>query len=320
LKKYDCKDGFFVQWVECAIVFLFGLGINFARGMPKFNAIAAIGGVLYATGNIGSVPIVQAIGVGVGMLVWGSVQVTVGWAVARFGLFGTKKQTVHTEWMNYAGLILTIITGLILVFVKHEDPHQMHISDAELELKNSDPTTNNVVKREYIRSDSDEGGTFRMDKRKLFFLGLAVFLGILHGLMLTPIVYVQDSDTDHSENVLDYIFSHFSAVFAFSTIYFVLYSAYKRSRPFIASELVLPSVAYGILWSIGMVLFIVANNELSQTVSFPILTRAPAIIGALQDVFLWKTVKGRRNLILLSIGVCVGVAGVLLVALSNQKL
>lgn len=32
------------------------------------------------------------------------------------------------------------------------------------------------------------------------FIGLAVFLGCFHGLMLTPIVYVQDTDPNHSNN------------------------------------------------------------------------------------------------------------------------
>lgn len=64
-----------MQWIECAVVFLFGMVINLVRDFPKFNWVAAIGGILYATGNIFSVPIVQGIGIGTGMLIWGSVQV-----------------------------------------------------------------------------------------------------------------------------------------------------------------------------------------------------------------------------------------------------
>ena len=52
LKKYDCKDGFFVQWIQCSVVFLFGIGIFIARDLPKFNLTAAIGGILYATGRL----------------------------------------------------------------------------------------------------------------------------------------------------------------------------------------------------------------------------------------------------------------------------
>ncbi len=103
-----------MQWIECATVFVIGLCINFARNLPPFDPIAAIGGFLYATGvtfdliifnseclgNIASVPIVDAIGIGVGMLIWGSIQVITGWVVARFGLFGINAQV--GDQMNVA--------------------------------------------------------------------------------------------------------------------------------------------------------------------------------------------------------------------------
>ena len=50
LKRLDSKDGVFVQWIQCSIVFMFGLVINVIRGLPTFNLVAAIGGFLYATG------------------------------------------------------------------------------------------------------------------------------------------------------------------------------------------------------------------------------------------------------------------------------
>lgn len=77
-----------MQWLQCAVVFLFGFLINIVRGFPKFEPIAAAGGVLFATGfssstregglagNVASVPIVSGIGIGLGMLIWGSVQVS----------------------------------------------------------------------------------------------------------------------------------------------------------------------------------------------------------------------------------------------------
>src|SRR4051812_9105156 len=66
LKRFDARDGFFVQWVQCSVVFLFGFVINAIRRCPPFNLIACVGGFLYATGNIGSVPIVSEMGIGVG--------------------------------------------------------------------------------------------------------------------------------------------------------------------------------------------------------------------------------------------------------------
>jgi hypothetical protein len=35
--------------------------------------------------------------------------------VARFGLLGTRAQVVHTEWLNYAGLVLTLASGVMFL-------------------------------------------------------------------------------------------------------------------------------------------------------------------------------------------------------------
>ncbi|KAE9551855.1 hypothetical protein FO519_004929 [Halicephalobus sp. NKZ332] len=346
LRKFDCRDGFFVQWVQCSVVFLFGIGINVARGLPPFNLTAAIGGVLYATGNIFSVPIVKGIGIGVGMLIWGSVQITVGWCIARFGLFGTHVQKVSNDPMNYAGVILTLLSGIIFVFVKNESG-----DSGSYDLQSRDSTTKiksiESMEGHFKQKSSDEeenyyatvrsvGETkqrdlklngkktekekrkFGLSPKKLFYVFLSICLGLLHGAFLTPIVYVQDNDPQASSNVLDYVFSHFSAAFTFSTIYFLLYAVFKRNKPYVEANLVLPSAIYGVLWSIGMTLFFISNHKLSQTVSFPITARLPAVLGALTDVAIFRSIKGAKNLLFLFTGVLIGVTGVILVGLSNE--
>lgn len=49
------------------------------------------------------------------------VQIIVGWSVARFGLFGTRAQQVHSPLLNYLGVVLTLLSGLIFVFVYSRD-------------------------------------------------------------------------------------------------------------------------------------------------------------------------------------------------------
>uniref|UniRef100_A0A8R1HVN4 Uncharacterized protein n=1 Tax=Caenorhabditis japonica TaxID=281687 RepID=A0A8R1HVN4_CAEJA len=46
LRRRNCKDGMFVQWIECSVVFIVGCVFYAARGFPKFEPIACIGGLL----------------------------------------------------------------------------------------------------------------------------------------------------------------------------------------------------------------------------------------------------------------------------------
>ena len=91
----------------------------------------------------------------------------------------------------------------------------------------------------------------------------------------------------------------------------------RRNVPFINPRTVLPSLLGGLLWSTGMLGCFVANDNLSQAVSFPIIGSMPGVCAALWSVFYFKDIRGRRDLILLSIAVGLTCLGALLVGLSK---
>ncbi len=76
-----------------------------------------------------------------------------------------------------------------------------------------------------------------------------------------------------------------------ATCYFIIYCCVKKNKPYINKETVLPGIASGISWSIGMAAWIIADKKLSQAISFPIAIRLPGIIGSCYDVFIFKAIK-----------------------------
>ena len=72
-------------------------GLNLKGGFPKFYPLPMMGGIFWATGNLMTVPIIKSIGIGLGPLLWNTVLLVFGWAVARFGLLGIKE-------VNFKGL------------------------------------------------------------------------------------------------------------------------------------------------------------------------------------------------------------------------
>ena len=71
VKKFETGDGIFFQWVLCTGVFITGLIVNIALGFPKFQPWAMLGGAIWCTGNIMSVPVIKMIGLSMGLLIWG---------------------------------------------------------------------------------------------------------------------------------------------------------------------------------------------------------------------------------------------------------
>ncbi|GMT14542.1 hypothetical protein PFISCL1PPCAC_5839 [Pristionchus fissidentatus] len=276
--------------------------------------------ILKCSGNVFSVPIIEGIGVGLGMLIWGTIQVLVGWGVARFGLFDLllPSPTEH-DVLNYIGLAITLICGICFVFVRHNkenEEEEKKESENSIEMDEVDsPKAEEKVKE----PESTKASVLR----KIPYLLMAGCLGVLHGLMMSPVdIAKQNTPAEVKQDkyfMFDFVFSYFSTVFAFSTLYFIAYCVIRRGKAHVKAELVVPSVFYGILWSIGMTLWFLSADRLAQTVAYPITTRLPAIIGALIDVFFYRSIQGRKNIIYFGFVILLGIIGVVLIALSNTK-
>ena len=50
---------------------------------------------------------------------------------------------------------------------------------------------------------------------------------------------------------LDYVFSHYTGIFAGSTFWFVCYCAYMRGSPRINPRIALPGFLSGVMWAIA---------------------------------------------------------------------
>ncbi len=133
VKTVETGDGVFFSWVLCSGIFFVGIVVNFVEGFPPFEPWAMLGGAIWCTGNLMSVPTIKLIGLSLGMLLWGTTNMLFGWATGRFGLFGVKPQLscstkgvdqnscIHDIGLNYLGMILACISLIIYVFVEPED-------------------------------------------------------------------------------------------------------------------------------------------------------------------------------------------------------
>jgi len=116
---------------------------------------------------------------------------------------------------------------------------------------------------------------------------------------------------------LDYVFSHFIGIFATSTLWFVVYCAYMRGAPMINPRLTLPGFISGVMWAIAQTMWFLANDQLSVSVAFPIITSGPGIVSALWGVFVFGEIQGRRNYLVLCSAIFTAVLGCVLIAMSK---
>lgn len=349
VKKFDTGDGMFFQWVYCSAAMFVGIIIQWIRGCPTFYPLVMLGGALFATGNICVVPIVKCIGLGLGLCIWGMLNLLSGWSTGRFGFFGVKKQVPTDVNMNYIGVALAVSSSVLFALVKSEvstagidstivvtdserspllspsnqqrgSMHTTHMAHHDVvvfsERRRKSSGINGTA--EQLMEDSDESFVDRLAPRGKRILGLAlcVFSGLLYGQTFTPAIHAQDNYEGASKNGLDYVFATFCGIYLTSTAYFLIYAAYQRNRPKIYPRVILPGFIAGVLWSIATAGWFVANKVLSEAIAFPIVSTGPGVITAFLGVFVFHEIKGRRNYLILLLAMSVTITGAILTGFS----
>ena len=145
---------------------------------------------------------------------------------------------------------------------------------------------------------------------------MAIVAGVLFGNNFSPPDWIKNNNHGPLSD-LDYIFSHFTGIFATSTLWFVVYCVAKRGSPLINNKLTLPAMVSGVMWAIAQTMWFLANGPLSVSVSFPLITSGPGIISALWGVFVFGEISGTRNYVVLCTAIVTAVTGCVLIGLSK---
>lgn len=325
VKKFNMGDGMFFQWIMCNAILFVGVIVNAAVGSPQFYPLAMLGGSFWAIGNTLAVPAIEAIGVGLGILIWSMANMLFGFATSRFGWFGIPKKIPSKPIMNYIGVAIALSSVLIYAAIKpnQEDQGKSKGGDDDREMES--PNKHSPLSSD---GDSDSGkGCLRsckpikdlpLTQRRILGVVLALLAGSLFGNTFVPTIYIQGWYEGASQEGLDYVFSNFVGIWLASTIIFVVYAAFKRNRPnIIDPTAILPALLSGLLWGCAQAAWFVANAALGEPIAFPIITTIPALLATLCGLIFFKEIKGKRNYLLLVLAFCVTATGVILNALSR---
>ncbi|XP_033742100.1 transmembrane protein 144-like [Pecten maximus] len=306
-----------------------------------------VGGVLWETGNIMVVPIIKTIGLGLGLCIWGMVNLLSGWATGRFGLFGITKEIPDNPTMNYVGVAVAVSSAVVFSFVKStiqppsdsDTTEQDEDSDALVSSTFGNPndslystTTgqedllfNRPAKSiNGLRHDSTDGtllDRLSPNMKRLVGIVLSVISGALYGQIFTPTLYVQSNSQSYpsaSKNGLDYVFACFCGIYLSSTVYFCIYALVRRNKPRVYPRVIVPGIISGIMWAAATASWFVANKILSEPVAFPIITTLPSVVASILGIFVFKEIRGRKNILILLVGFCMAGSGAVLAGFSKH--
>jgi len=328
VKKVATGDGLFFQLIVCVYIWAIGVCTCFVRQSFELHMLPMLGGFLWATGNLCKVPIIKCIGIGMGQIIWATTNCVVGWAIARFGLFGGHAQVPNLPNLNYVGVALTISSLLLFVLVDSRGKQRFASSltasaiitrdrHASGPLQNSGshsesllPTNNN---QDFF--DPDWLDSLSLRQQRALGISLSLVSGALYGANFLPITLAVEKKMvgDH----LDATFSHFSGILVSHLFFFLIYSVYRQSSPDLYKRAVLPGAMTGLTWGLAFICWLYGNSVLGEAVTFPILATAPSVLGCVIGIHFFREVSERKHIILACIGSVVCIGGILCTAFSK---
>jgi len=288
----------------------------------KIWPIAFMGGALWCIGNCTVVPIVNLIGLSLGLLLWGITNMSTGWLVGHFGI-GTlipPDPPVHTPVLSYVGF------GVALASVLLYFPVKSHVTKQQPRPEETDtissPATALLAPKSFsaeydpnINSTSQPASEEAPLKHKVIGVIAALVAGVLYGSNMLPVTYLQHQNPTASP--IEFAFSHFLGVWATSSLIVCIYSAVKKNRPFINEKTLLPGFAAGIGWAIAMCGWFYANANLGLTTAFPIICTGPGIVGTVWGIACFKEIQGLRNFLWLGGAFLATLVGIILITVSH---
>lgn len=363
VKRYETHDGMYYQWVMCSGVWMVGLFIQMVlfasppttdgswgpdgiwnatdpnmppgtanpmwlTGRPdaysvKFMPMACLGGVLWATGNTMSVDIINRIGLSLGILIWGSANMLMGWATGIFGLFTGHADhfAPHTDHatLNYVGVGCAVLALSLYTQVKSGEPSReklLNTPSSTQPLSAQSALANEAPDVDLLAPPAPEPNHKDSASSKAIGIVMAIVAGLLFGNTFTPPEVLRKNHHGPAQS-LDYVFSHYTGIFATSTVWFILYCAYMRGSPRINPRLTLPGLLSGVMWGIAQACWFIANDALSVTVAFPIITSGPGIVSAMWGVFVFGEIRGARNYAVLGAAIFFALIGCVLIGMSS---
>eukprot|EP00760_Papus_ankaliazontas_P019082 PhM_4_TR17871/c0_g1_i1/m.11081 len=313
VKKYDTGNGIYFQWVMCVGIWFVGALVQIYRGTPTIYFRAMIGGALWCTGNLLTVPIIRFIGLGLGLAIWGSANSVFGWLQGHFGLFGLDQEHASIPTLNLVGLAMNVVATIVFTTVKpvvtdeepddDDDPESMDLGLGGLGMGYGGE------KRTLVQVADPIDEMMSPVLQRVAGVLLAAVAGTLYGVNQTPVLHLIDTyaeqtltgSTVYSDDALDYAFSHYCGILGSSTFYVVVYCIVHKHTPRVFPEprymdILLPALISGMMWAVAQTASFVANDNLGITVAMPTLTAGPAIVGGVWGVVVFREIQGARNL------------------------
>lgn len=322
VKRFEIGDGMFFQFMQAIGIWTVAIVVQLIRG-SVFESYAMLGGVLWAMGNALCGVMIKCIGMALGQQIYGAVASIVGWSMGFWGWFGVEKSEVKHLGLNVAGALTGLIGTVVFFYVRPAKSLDPDLDDVARSLVNEEGGYE-LSKTRPILEPATWVDNLNKDQKRVTGIVFALFTGAMIGMYMAPPTHLvgdnhslDNHGLHYSSNGLDYVFSVFSGVLLTASTIFLVYCIARNNDPWISGDIILPGWISGLLWGIGQTTAFIANDKLGLLTVYPMMTIGPGLVATMWGLFVFKEVKGRRDLTVLLVAFTLTCLAVTLLSLSK---
>lgn len=151
-----------------------------------------------------------------------------------------------------------------------------------------------------------------------FGIFLAIFGGSLSAVQNIPAtLYMQHNKKAVPASV---VLPQCMGIWAASSLIYLLYSGFARLRKWkVQHSVIRPSYFAGCIWTIGFFGGITGISKLGFSIGFTVASVGPIMVASILSIFVFKEIRGRRQLMLYCAAESLQLVGVLLVAIFGKQ-
>lgn len=317
-KGYELPDdGMHFVFLMATGILLVGICTLFASELENgdFEVVLApdglLGGGIWAMGNFLTVPIIKNVGIGLGLAIWGGVNLVVAFVVGVVGMGSLlEKETLANPSMGIAAIVVAVLA--LLCFSRIKPTLEKENEEGTEALNNTD-----------VEEQKPAQGSVVLG------ISLAVLSGVCYGFQFVPLTIwnnkINENDMifDHpkpSDTVtsIRFFFSQYVGIYLVSLIGFVIYIIYTGNKPkLVPNHAIFPCICSGIVWSLGCGGGMFATAGLGNAVGFPLVINCSFLVNSSWSIFYFKEIQGHTNLRYFGAAFLLNIASSVLISLSK---
>ncbi|EER20030.1 conserved hypothetical protein [Perkinsus marinus ATCC 50983] len=342
-KQYTTYDGAVFQWFMCSGIVWGGillqliLMLAFDWPGPQVILYGVLSGMLWGSANFLVIPLVRICGLALGFSLYHIINLSWGYCLSRFGLFGMDQDVGRIPVLRDVGVFVLLASFIMLFWVEPEEaktttPTSLKTKErpSQSSRHKNPPTTSGgeettpLGQPEVAEVDNNPSavgrkrlfGMSRGQAIKITGIVLAIAAGILTAMNGWPYALWTQTQQGKDMMAVQFVFSQTIGIYFVSSIWYWLSStvrqfAFKKRTN---HSVIRPAFIAGLFWVIGDVNMLYGIDGIGYAAAYTLDAVGPVMVASILSLLWFKEIKETRQRIWFVASFVTQVAGCIMVA------